>query len=811
MNLQPIKEQEKVFSLKDIVLRYLNYFPLFLVFLAISYAAGIMYVRYTQPVYMAQTQILVKSGDENNALPAVSNDFLQYALSGGRAVNLENEVIRIKSIDLMERVVRKRNYHIQYREKGKFRSSNLHASSPFIIESLSVKDSSAFFNISFNNYDEKGVYPLIGQGLPDFIAWNKPIEFRGWKFQVNPVQQNIIPKETIVTVSWKNPKQVAREFSSSLSVATVGKTASIIQVSMRCDMPNLGMDVLDDLAEEFALQSVEKKNRAAESTMRFIDERLELLSQELDEIESKLVQLRKDNKLLDLSAYYIETFNKASNTTQEEDEMNLQLELLDLLESEVSKPTSNSISFLPSYFGVREPLINTAISDHNNLVTELEREKSVNAINSQSVIDLKNRVVTLRKNILTYIRNYKEEMRKRKASLFSRKEKYGKELQKIPETDRELNGIKNQQALKKQLYLFLLQRREETAIATTTTISNYDQIDNAVSSWNPVEPKAANIRNFSILIGLLIPVIIVYLIELFNEKVTSKEDITKLTALPIVGEIAHFNIVGNMSVLDMGSRSFEAEQFRILRSNLAFLAKDGNPIQTIMITSTMSGEGKSFVCFNLALTLTLLEKKVALLQFDLRKLNIDRFRDGNWEGDTSKGITNFLIGQTQATDQLYLTSEKFPFLHVYPSGPLPPNPAELIDSKKTTDLFTQLRTQYDYIIIDSPPVGLVSDPMLLDSQADATIFIIRHRFTTKKQVEMMNQLAATGKIKRMVVAVNDVLFRGRYGYYGYSYGYPYKYGGPYGYYGYGAKDKSGYFITNDIGKHKPWWKKIIKR
>jgi capsular exopolysaccharide synthesis family protein len=344
----------------------------------------------------------------------------------------------------------------------------------------------------------------------------------------------------------------------------------------------------------------------------------------------------------------------------------------------------------------------------------------------------------------------------------------------------------------------LLQKREETAIASISNKSNYSTIDKAGYSLKPIEPQESRLKTFAMLLGLVIPIAIIYLADLLNDKIISKKEIVAKTGAPIVAEITHYD--GQDDMVIKKTRSVIAEQFRILRSNLQFLipATEDNKTKVFLVCSTISGEGKSFVSNNLAGVLELTNKKVALLEFDLRKLkSINSIENEKF----NRGITNYLVGQEDDLNKLFYSVNEFPNLHVFKTGPLPPNPAELMIGERMELLFKNLKANYDYIVLDSSPAGLVGDAFALDKFSDATVFIVRQRYSIKKQLDFISELKETGKFKNLVIVVNDINESVRNNYYGYGKAYG---NGGYGkYYG----DSNPYF---DVPA-KTWWQNIWKK
>jgi capsular exopolysaccharide synthesis family protein len=481
----------------------------------------------------------------------------------------------------------------------------------------------------------------------------------------------------------------------------------------------------------------------------------------------------------------------------------------------------NRSKIIPSNFDISDAAFNNQIQKYNDLQQKKQKNDFITFKENTESSELDNELNEVKASILEAAASLKNA---KKLKIKNYTDKYDTDISKLstlPDREKVLQDINRQKQIKEKLYLYLLQKREETAIASISTTSNYQAMDAAGSSRIPIEPKVGQIRTFAIAIGLLFPIAFIYLLDMLNDKITTRQDIIAKTPIPIAGEISHVD--NNETIVVENSRNIVAEQFRILRSNLQFILTpndDGTKkhSQTLLVTSSVSGEGKSFISLNLAAVLSLTGKKVALLAFDLRKLKGLKLPDVI--EDNNRGITNYLIGQTNDIASIYQIMPKHPSLHVYNTGPIPPNPAELIISPRMEILFAYLKEQYDYIVIDSAPIGLVSDSFALSKYTDTVMYIVRQRYTFKKQIEFVNDLYKEGKLANMAIVVNDVNLAGRYGYYGYGYGYGYgymyRYGLGYGYsrYIYGGKKKDPYFDANKRGYFDDtvklsWWQKLF--
>jgi len=813
--MQSFFELTSKFSLREIVLKYLSYLPLFVLSLVICLGGAYLYIRYAVPTYKASVQMLVGgSGAERGG----SEDLVNKAVFGVRPINLDNEMELIRSRKLLERVVRNNSFNISYFNEGKIKRSNVYKAAPFQFIPVAIDDSSRIYTFLVKNIHPSGGEIEYNHQTRPFV-WNDTLTFQSMRAIILPRYAIKEKSPEPYTVTWQQPRIVAGQLQGKISVSPLNTKTTIVQLAMVHESPKFAEDVLNALVKECIVRDVEMKKENSINTVNFIDARLNLIAAELKGVESGLQEYRIKNGFLDIET----EFGFYRGRLNEEDRLIEGLEIndkvADLIIEYLSSP-KNAGKLIPSNLGIDDIALNNMISRYNEAVVSKDKEAPTNQKEGLVMQDLNNQVNELKKNILESLKNIKNNFRLKIAEINSRNETFSGKLSEIPEKERILEEIKRQKKIKEGLYLYLLQKREEAAIASISTRSNYQEMDLAVSSSTPYEPRVQQIKTFALLLGLIIPVGLIYLIDMLNDKVTTRDDIQKKTQLPIVGEISHVD--SSQELVIANSRNVVAEQFRILRTNLQFILprKNNNVAETILITSTISGEGKSFISLNLAAVLSLTGKRVALLEFDLRKLQ--SLKIINNEGH-DRGLTNYLINQVDDIASLKFRLEKYPHLDVFSTGPIPPNPAELIIGERMESLFEWLKKNYDYVIIDSAPVGLVSDSFALGEYADSVLYIVRQRYTYKKQLDFINEIKETEKLKNIALVVNDVNLGGRYGYYGYGYGYGYGYMYKYGFgyrYGYGryglygtARKKNEYFDENkgyfDNPKSKNKWKKFL--
>ena len=723
-----------------------------------------------------------------NSAVSASSDLVSQGLYGVRTINIDNELELLRSNKLLERVVRKGGYNLRYFNEGTIKRMELYKANPFYVQVLKVVDSNYTWSIRVININRKGgEYSVNNTGLKRF-KWNDTISNTSIGSFVFRKRNYPLSESEIYTVEWNSIAAAASQVRSGLTVKSQSQRTTIMSLTLVSTNPFRAADILDLLTYEFSEQDVELKKEISLNTLAFIEDRIKVVTNDLRLIDSSKNKINVNPRFLDLNNELVYLQGKYGTTENKLEEAFVDTAVISLIRDYVVDQ-KNRFKKIFSPLGINDPALANSINKYNEAITERDKANFENLGDNIIMSSIENKIDNLRNNVLTSLANIKEAYDLKIKIFNSRNNLYAGEMEQIPDKTMREAELKKQRELKERLYLYLMQRREETAIAAISNKSNYSAIDPASFSTIPIEPKEKQIKTFAILIGLIIPISLLYLIDVLNDKVVSRKDITSRTSIPIVGEISHLD--GEDELVVNRSRSVIAEQFRILRSNLQFLSPftKTNNAKTILITSTISGEGKSFISTNLAGVLELTEKKVALLEFDLRKLKSLKVIK-NEEFD--KGITNFLIGQTDNLNELAYDIEAFPNLHVYKTGPLPPNPSELMINERMDLLFNKLKEAYDYIVIDSAPVGLVSDAFALDKFADVTIFILRQRFSLKKQLEFVIELKEIGKFKNIVLAINDINLSGRYGYYGYGYSYGYRYN-----YGYGNYGKSYGYLSNN--------------
>jgi tyrosine-protein kinase Etk/Wzc len=579
-------------------------------------------------------------------------------------------------------------------------------------------------------------------------------------------------------ISRSPANEAAWDLAGSLRIAPAEDQSTILQLSMETEQPALGVDVLNTLMHVYDSLIVEDKNRIAINSKEFIDKSLDTLRQQLSGVEGSLRDFMVNNQAFDIEAQaqtYLSSIQESSKAVEDQQ---IKITIVDWLLDYIGK-TDNTYRLVPTDLGVAEPVLMAYMEEYNRL--QLERESNLKTAPSGNplIAHIDASLDKVRQNMLQALRNVRASYEITNNALLKRGGSLNQDLKSLPGKSMQQVNIQRRQKILEDLYSFLLQKKTEISISSASTISNSRIVEPAYGGGLPIRPKHGSTYLTYLLVGLIIPVSIIAIIEVMNDKVKNRLDIEKVTATPILGEIGHSE--GSQAlVVTQNSRRFITEQFRIIRTNLQYiLGKNDKPV--ILVTSSFSGEGKSFISTNMGAVMALSGKKTVVMEFDIRKPKIVTGLDLK----RKMGITNYIIGAAQFDDLLVKVDELENF-YVIPCGPIPPNPAELLLSPKLKDLIAEAKARFDVVIMDTAPVGLVSDAITLAQFADCTLYIVRRGHTPRGLLSLVNDLYANKKLPSVSILLNDMRQDGAYygGYYG-GYGY--------GYYGYGQSKKGGYF------------------
>ncbi|QRQ99473.1 GumC family protein [Dyadobacter sandarakinus] len=757
------EEQDKKFDFQSYLRAFIRYWFLFPIFLVISLMAAFFFLQIKQPVYLAQATLLIK--DEKKGISSGGDIIEQMTQFGGNKL-VENEVEVLKSQTLMEQTARELQLDVNYETTDGLKTIDLYKISPISVKAelisefayqnplvVHVKD-----NQTFTLNDEETVHKF-GQKLRN--AWG-----------IFTVNKDVESLYTDVNVVFRNISSLTGSMLGNLEIVNTNPKSTVLELTYEDTSLQRGKDVLNKLLDVYVQSSLNDKNNEASNTLKFIESRLGLITGELGDVERDVESYKRNQGLTDISAesnLYLQ--NIKENDAQLND-VNIKISVLESVDKYIKNAGDGTPA--PATYMIDDPVLVQLLTRYNDL--QLQREKYAQTTQASNPLlgtintQLSNTKEAVRENV----QNLRRGLEVTKQSLEAVNSRFSAGLRGIPQKEREYVGIKRQQSIKEGLYLYLLQKREETALGYAATVTDSRLIDAPIGSTLAIKPQKALVWGGAGLAGLLLPALLINLLMMLSNTVQAREEITSLTHSAVIGEIGHMKGAkdqpGEEGIIKMTSRTAVAEQFRALRTNLQYLG-DGS-CRTIMFTSSIGGEGKSFVSINLAASLAYSDKRVILIGLDLRKPTLhDRLLVSN-----KYGVSNCLIGQG-SLDEYIQSTGIHPKFDVLVSGPIPPNPSELLGNGRLPILLEELRERYDYILIDSPPFGLVTDSALIAKYADATLYLVRFNYTLIDHLKRIGELQRTHRFANLSIVFNGVKYGAGYGYGSYGYG-----GYGYGYY-----------------------------
>jgi tyrosine-protein kinase Etk/Wzc len=762
-NFELWQEKEDNFDLRLFFLKYLRYWYWFILTLMLAIGGAYLYLQYAVPIYKVSATLLIK--DEKKGSSS-SNDILKELdmFSGSKIV--ENEIEVLKSKVLAEKVIDDLNLTVSYYAEGWIRDAELFKKSPITLNYISLKDiayqDALYIKLvdsqNFELLDEKK--NVVGKYIYTQSLNNSYGRFR--VFLNNPKAKS----GELIKVKFVRRESLVQAFVTKIQVELINLKSTVLQLSLEDAVPEKGKVILAKLIDVYTYSSLEDKNSEATNTLRFIGERLQLITGELKDVEKDVEQYKTSQGITDLSAEGNLFLEKVKDNDSKLSEVDIQLKVLDGVERYLASGQNN---VAPATLMVNDPILTSFIEKLGEL--ELQREKTSRTVQAGNPFleTINTQIANTKQAIRENVSNQKKGLVITKTGLQGNNNRFESAIRTIPRKEREFVNIQRQQNIKESLYLLLLQKREETALSYASTVTDSRVVDTPHATSGPIKPNGKNIYLLAFFLGFILPAAIINIKDLLNDKVQSRKDIENATGLAVFGEVALKSKDVEGSLIDTKSRSFLSEQFRTLRTNLQYVNTNKTSKGTVLLfTSSTSGEGKSFVTINLGASLASLGKKVAILELDLRKPKLSAYL-----GETREtGISNYLVGTTNETNIIKAT--KVGNLFLISSGPIPPNPAELLSNGRIETLINVYRETFDYILIDTPPVGLVTDAMILGPYVDACFYLVRHEVSQKQNLTILNDLKKFDKFKSLNVIFNGVNYKNSQEYrYGYGYGYGY--------------------------------------
>ncbi|MFD0976368.1 GumC family protein [Salinimicrobium gaetbulicola] len=777
----PNQHQEEEIDLREELQNYLRRWPLFVAGVLVCLAGAFLYLRYATPTYNTLTTIIIKE-EEKGGLSSELSAFADMGMLGGMGSgSIENELGILKSKRLMTNVVKELQLNVRYFQEGMVRTTELYDERPFNIQVL------AFDRERFEKIEEPEAlyFDIISDST--FVVSMKDSDFRkkmnfGEAFSLPYAEISVTPnfnslseisesrEKGKISVQFNSIDAVAAGYRQKLQVNLTDKNSSLIELSLEDPVKDKAQHLLDQLVRQYNSEAIEDKNLVSMNTANFIEDRLEIITRELDSVETGKEAFKKENKLTDIEAESELFIENASDFRNRQLEVETQLELANTMIDYLKSDEGNGL--LPSNLGFKEEGVVSIIQSYNQLVLERDRILAGSTERNPVIVNLNNQINQIRANVLQSLNNLRTSLRIAQKDLDAQEAKIDAQIAKVPSKEKQFRNIERQQNIKEALYLYLLQKREETSLSLAVTAPKAKIVDAAYSSNTPVSPKPQIILLAAFILGLLIPFLFIYLKQLLNNKLQERGDIEDITReIPIVGEIPSIGKNDSEMVLQ-NDRSVLGESFRILHTNLQYLLANytekpsGN---SICVTSSVKGEGKTFVSYNFALTLANTGKKVVIVGADLRNPQLQRYET---DARQYRGVSDYLVNNDLKLEELITGSEFHPNLDILASGTIPPNPSELWRSKKTPQLFAELESLYDYVIVDTAPSLLVTDTFLINHYADLTLYVSRAGYTEKKLINFAVDSRNEGKLKNLSFVLNDVK-AANFGYgnkYGYAYG-----------------------------------------
>ena len=742
------KKEEGLGELRSHISQYLNYWYIFLISIAVCLGAALIYIQYVPSKWAISSKIIVednKDSPQKSLTNGVNSDLASLFEVKN---NADNEVKILKSRSLVRSVITSLNLNAHIFDNNGLRKKELFNNAPFVvtINNQNNDEKAATYKVAVidanhftitNKRDDSETAGVFGKSIilnTDSITLNKTKDFVAdgdYEIKINTI------------------KEAEKELNSDFNASLDDKQATVIDLQLNYRDPQKGEVILQKLMQIYLQNNLANKVRLADTTMKFIDRRLLLVGAQLSDVEKNLEQYKVQNQIADITAQGKALVDGEDQYQNKLNDNDVQLAVVNSMYKYIN--SSSKPQQIPSSLITKDVAFGTAINTYNEMLQRREQLKASFVEGSTIIMDLDQQIKVARDELKNSLLNYRNSLEIAQQQLKKQNNVITDKITDAPVKERAYLDYSRQQSLKQDLYLYLLQKREETAISQTATISSCRILDDAESDESPFEPKKSLICMIGLLAGLALPIAGLSIKEMLNIKIQNKSDIDKHTSVPLLGEISRsVNQKALLTYCD--PMSIVSEQIRAIRTNLKYVTDKGKS-NVILFTSSMSGEGKSFISLNLASSIALSGKKVVLLELDLRKPRLlksigmdNEFGFTNYMISSEKMDTDLLVKQSTVNENFYLVS----------SGPIPPNPAELLMDDRLGVLIKDLRVKFDYVIIDTAPVGLVSDALIIEEHADITCFVLRQNYTYKSQLGIVNDLYKTKKVKQLYLVVNDI-------------------------------------------------------
>ena len=797
------ESKEENIDIKELLFKYVIHWPWFVGAVVACLIAAWIYLYMSTPVYNISATVLIKD-DKKGGSAGMLSGLESLGLDGmiSPSQNIDNEIEVLRSKTIVKEVVENLGLYISYTDEDEFPSKNMYKTSPvqvsltpqeadlleepMIVEMTLQPQGSIDVNVEigddeYQKHFEKlpAVFPTHKGTLAFFQTPDSILPSKKASEEIVGVERTV----RNITATINKPLAVAKGYCGNMTIEPTSKTTSVAVISLKNSNVQRGKDFINKLLEMYNINTNNDKNKVAQKTAEFINERISIISKELGSTEKDLESFKRGAGITDLTSDAQIALTGSAEYEKKRVENQTQINLLQDLQKYMQ---NEGYEVLPSNIGLQDVNLSAAINRYNDVLVERKRLLRTSTENNPTIINLDTSIHAMKENVQVSLDRVLRGLFITKADLDREANRYSRRISEAPGQEREFVSIARQQEIKAGLYLMLLQKREENAITLAATANNAKIIDDAIADEAPVSPKGKMIYLVALVLGVGIPVGVIYMLELTKFKIEGRADVEKLTSVPIIGDIPLTDEKQGAIAVFENQNNLMSETFRNIRTNLQFMLE--NDKKVILVTSTVSGEGKSFISANLAISLSLLGKKVVIVGLDIRKPGLNKVFNIPRKG---VGITQYLANPEKNLMDLVQLSDVSKNLYILPGGSVPPNPTELLARDGLDKAIEMLKKNFDYVILDTAPVGMVTDTLLIGRVADLSVYVCRADYTHKNEYTLINELAENNKLPNLCTVINGLdLKRRKYGYYyGYGkYGKYYGYGKRYGYgYGYGEQ------------------------
>ena len=765
---QQSSPKDEVINLTDLIKIFTRNWKWFVLSVFFFLGIGALYILIKNPVYIVNGLVLLREDEKKTSSPMSMISGLSDLGSMMGSKNIDNEVVIFNTRRIMKQSILDLGYQASMTINKGLKTINPYPDYPFLlkVDSLQLDTMKTItFKISpqkDGSYKVKGKYhkTKFDSTISHFPATIKTPGNVDVYIERNPLVIEEKPQKVEFTIY--NPNRLAIELNKDIFAGATSKKTTIIRLSTETDNVKWAQDLLNQIITNFNRDAIEDKNLTASLTSSFVDERLGLIKKELDEIELTGEKYKQENGLTDISSEAKLFLEQMSESEKIRIETQIQLNMIEYIAEYVQNPKYKN-NLIPS-IGIEDKGLLAVIVSYNEMLAEKNRLESASTEANPALQLLNAQLVSVRQNILGNIGNISQSMEIILKDLKRQDQIANNRIKNIPRQEREYIDIVRQQEIKSKLYSFLLQKKEETSLNLASMTPKARIIDEPMPGILPIAPKKMTIGVIFLFLGIAIPFAFFYLRKILKTEIETKEELESLSSVEVIGEICRNNKQERV-VVKPHETSPSVELFRLLRTNLSFLQKTPQE-KIIMLTSTISGEGKTFVSINLALSFALIEKKILVVGLDIRNPRLGDYL----KIPSGKGVTNYLIDTDLSVADIVQQSDLHPNLDIIQAGPIPPNPNELLMNHRMNEFFSEIRDLYDYIILDTAPVGLVSDTFLLNKFADINLYVVRIGVAKKESVRYMNSIKESKKLKNLYAVANDIDLKEKNGGYGYGYG-----------------------------------------